>query len=100
MASRPDGRKIGLNVDTDAMHFAGVAAGHFRGEFWQANAQRLVARTFRRQRAIGSCGRILFWNKDRKMHWQPRIAHLMPAPRESRPAAQRHVRHSRSCSCL
>jgi len=34
------------------------------------------------------------------MHWQPRIAHLMPVPRESRPAAQRHVRHARSCSCL
>src|ERR1700733_7676112 len=39
--------------------------------------QTPVFTRFERQRVRRSCGRIPFWNKDRKMHWQPRIAHLM-----------------------
>jgi len=50
-----------------------------------------------RRRATVSCGRISFWDQDRKMRWQPRTAHLTPAPRAAVPAAQRDVRHARSC---
>jgi hypothetical protein len=52
-ASRPDGRKIASRLMRATLDFKCVAGWQFRGEFWQADAQRLVARTSWCQRARG-----------------------------------------------